>query len=190
MRRKNTTRDLCSVDIPEPERVMLSTLHSMLTIDMNEIRSRIRAARISRGWSLAEFADHSDGAITAVAMGSYERGGRTLSTPKLLAICRVLEISLVHLLASDQELTPGQITDRHIYDLRLLQALPQSPEKNHLLCYIRQIIKERGDWKGEVISLRKGDVENLERIFAASEEIRSENYLSWVEAQKISLVKN
>ena len=169
---------------------MLSTLHSMLTIDMNEIRSRIRAARISRGWSLAEFAAHSAGAITAVAMGSYERGGRTLSTPKLLTICRVLEISLVHLLASDQELTPGQITDRHIYDLRLLQALPQSPEKNHLLCYIRQIIKERGDWKGEVISLRKGDIENLERIFAASEEIRSGNYLAWVEAQKISLKKN
>jgi transcriptional regulator with XRE-family HTH domain len=190
MRRKNTTRDLFSVDIPEPERVMLTTLHSMLTIDMNEIRSRIRAARLSRGWSLAEFATRSAGTITAVAMGSYERGGRTLSTPKLLTICRVLEISLVHLLASDQELTPGRITDRHIYDLRLLQALPHSSEKNHLLCYIREIIKERGDWKGEVISLRKGDIENLERIFAASEEIRSENYLAWVEAQRISLKKN
>jgi hypothetical protein len=93
-------------------------------------------------------------------------------------------------LASDKELTPGKITDRHIYDLRLLQALPQSPEKNHLLCYIREIIKERGDWKGEVISLRKGDIENLERIFAASEEIRNENYLVWVEAQRISLKKN
>jgi transcriptional regulator with XRE-family HTH domain len=190
MRRKNTTTDLCSVDIPEPERVMLSTLHSMLTIDMNEIRSRIRAARISRGWSLAEFANHSDGAITAVAMGSYERGGRTLSTPKLLAICRVLEISLVHLLASDQELTPSQVTDRHIYDLRLVQALPQCPEKSSLLSYIRAIIQERGDWNGEVISLRKGDVENLQRIFAASEEIKSENYQAWVEYQRISLVKN
>jgi len=190
MRRKSTTTDLGSVDIPESERVMLTTLHSMLTIDMNEIRSRIRAARISRGWSLAEFAAHSAGAITAVAMGSYERGGRTLSTPKLLTICHVLEISLVHLLASEQDLTPGQISDRHIYDLRLLQVLPQSAEKHHLLSYIREIIRARGDWKGEVISLRKGDIENLERIFAASKEIKSENYLLWVEAQRISLKKN
>ena len=190
MRPKNTTRDLSSVDIPEPERVWLSTLHSMLTIDMNEIRSRIRAVRISRGWSLAEFAAHSAGAITAVAMGSYERGGRTLSTPKLLTICNVLEISLVHLLASDQELTPAHVSERHIYDLRLLQGVPQCPEKNHLLSYIGEIIKERGDWKGEVISLRKGDIENLERIFAASDEIKSENYLAWVEAQGISLKKN
>ena len=190
MRRKSTTRDLGSVDIPEPERVMLSTLHSMLTIDMNEIRSRIRAARISRGWSLAEFADHSAGAITAVAMGSYERGGRTLSTPKLLTICHVLQISLVHLLASEQDLKPSPITDRHIYDLRLLQALPHSPEKNLLLSYIREIIKTRGDWKGEVISLRKGDIENLERIFTASEEVKSANYPAWVEAQRISLKKS
>ena len=162
----------------------------MSIIEMNEIRSRIRAARISRGWSLAEFETHSHGEVTAVAMGSYERGGRTLSTPKLLTICNVLEISLLHLLASDQELTLGLSSHRHIYDLRLLQGLPQSPEKSSLLAYIRAIIQERGDWKGEVISLRKGDVENLERIFAASEEIRSENYLAWIEAQRISLKKN
>ena len=190
MRPKNTTSPEDSVDIHEVARVRISILHLMLTIDMPEIQKRIRAARISRGWSLADFQSHSGGAITAIAMGSYERGSRTLSTQKLITICKVLEISLLHLLASDQELVRGDSSSRHIYDLRALQDLPQTPEKSHLLSYIHQIIKERGDWKGAVISLRKGDVENLTRIFECSCEIKSTGYLEWLAVQGISLRKN
>lgn len=190
MRRKNTTSPEDSVDIHEVARVRISILHLMLTIDMPEIQKRIRAARISRGWSLADFQSHSGGAITAIAMGSYERGSRTLSTQKLITICKVLEISLLHLLASDQELVRGDSSSRHIYDLRALQDLPQTPEKSHLLSYIHQIIKERGDWKGAVISLRKGDIENLTRIFECSSEIKSTGYLEWLAVQGISLRKN
>ena len=190
MRPKNTTSLSDSVDIPDVERVRISILHHMLTIDMPEIQKRIRAARISRGWSLADFQSHSGGAITAIAMGSYERGNRTLSTPKLISICKVLEISLLHLLASDQELVRGSSTSRHIYDLRALQALPQTPEKTHLLSYIHQIIKDRGDWKGAVISLRESDIENLTRIFECSCDIESASYLEWLAVQGISLSKN
>ena len=139
---------------------------------------------------MADFEIHAGGAITAVAMGSYERGGRTLSTPKLLTICQVFGISLLHLLESERSLVSGDISERHIYDLRRLQGLPPSSEKSHLLSYIHQIIKERGDWKGEVISLRRSDVENLTRIFAVSQDINSSSYLSWLKEQGISLVKN
>ena len=190
MRRKNTTSPNDSVHIPQVERVSISILHLMLTIDMPEIQKRIRAARISRGWSLADFQSQSGGAITAIAMGSYERGSRTLSTPKLITICEVLDLSLLHLLASDQELERGDSSSRHIYDLRALQALPQTPEKSHLLSYIHRIIKERGDWKGAVISLRKIDIENLTRIFECSNEIKSSGYLEWLASQQISLRKN
>jgi transcriptional regulator with XRE-family HTH domain len=162
----------------------------MSAIEMSEIRRRIRATRVSRGWSLADFQERSGGAITAVAMGSYERGGRTLSAPKLLAICAIFEISLVHLLQSDHELVPGEISGRHIYDLRRLQELTEGAEKNQLLAYIHQIIRERGDWKGEVISLRKNDIENLIRIFAASNSLKSCDYLNWSGAQGILLKKN
>lgn len=157
---------------------------------MREIRRRIRATRLSRGWSLADFQERSGGAITAVAMGSYERGGRTLSTPKLLAICAIFEISLVHLLQSDHELVPGEIPGRHIYDLRRLQRLTEGRQKLQLLAYIHQIIKERGDWKGEVISLRKTDIDNLVRIFAASDSLESSDYLAWIAEQGILLKKN
>ena len=162
----------------------------MLTQEIEDIRIRIRATRLALGWSLADFEAHSGGTVTAVAMGSYERGTRTLSITKLLTICDIFQISLIHILAPAQELTSADSSSRHIYDLRALQALPPSAEKTHLLSYIHQIIRERGDWKGAVISLRASDVENLRHIFSASQEIESHSYLEWIEKQEITLQKN
>jgi hypothetical protein len=139
---------------------------------------------------LADFEIHSGGTVTAVAMGSYERGTRTLSINKLLVICDIFQISPIHILAPAQELNTADSSGRHIYDLRALQGLPQSTEKTHLLAYIHQIIRERGDWKGAVISLRASDVENLGRIFSTSQEIDSQSYQEWIEKQEITLRKS
>ena len=189
MRRKNTTSDQNSVDISSAVLAILSTLHLMLKQEIEDIRVRIRATRLALGWSLADFEAHSGGTVTAVAMGSYERGTRTLSITKLLAICDIFQISLIHILAPAQELTSSDSSSRHIYDLRALQALPPSAEKSHLLAYIHQIIRERGDWKGAVVSLRATDIKNLELIFAASKEIENRTYQTWLKEQGISLQK-
>ena len=177
------------MDICSAERATLSTLHFMLIQEIEDIRVRIRATRLALGWSLADFEEHAAGTITAVAMGSYERGTRTLSITKLLTICDIFQISVIHILAPAQELTSADSSSRHIYDLRALQALPPSAEKSHLLAYIHQIIRERGDWKGAVVSLRATDVKNLELIFAASQEIDNHNYQAWLIQQGISLQK-
>ena len=177
------------MDISSAVRAILSTLHLMLNQELEDIRVRIRATRLALGWSLADFEAHSGGTVTAVAMGSYERGTRTLSITKLLTICDIFQISLIHILAPAQELTSADSSSRHIYDLRALQALPPSAEKSHLLAYIHQIIRERGDWKGAVVSLRATDVENLTLIFAASAEIENHNYQAWLIKQGISLQK-
>jgi transcriptional regulator with XRE-family HTH domain len=189
MRRKNTTRDQNSVDISSAERANLSTLHLMQTHEISEIRGRIRANRLALGWSLADFELHSAGAIRAVAMGSYERGTRALSITKLLIICDIFQIPLIHILAPAQELKAVEASGRHIYDLRALQALPATAEKSHLLAYIHQIIRERGDWKGAVVSLRATDIENLGLIFTTSQEIENHNYQAWLVMQGISLQK-
>jgi transcriptional regulator with XRE-family HTH domain len=177
------------VDISSAERAILSTLPLMLDHELREIRVRIRATRLALGWSLADFEAHSAGAITAVAMGSYERGTRALSITKLLTICDIFQISLIHILAPAQELISADSSSRHIYDLRALQELPPTAEKSHLLAYIHQIIRERGDWKGAVVSLRATDIENLELIFAASQDIENHNYQAWLVKQGISLQK-
>jgi len=158
--------------------------------EIREIQVRLRAARLSLGWSLADFEIHSAGSITAVAMGSYERGTRALSITKLLTICDIFQISLIHILAPVQELTSVDSSRRHIYDLRALQGLPPTAEKSHLLAYIHQIIRERGDWKGAVVSLRATDIQNLGLIFAASQEIEIHSYQAWLGEQGISLMKN
>lgn len=189
MRRKNTTNGQNSVDISSAERDTLSTLHLMLNQELEDIRVRIRTTRLALGWSLADFEAHSGGTVTAVAMGSYERGTRTLSITKLLTICDIFQISLIHILAPAQELTSADSSSRHIYDLRALQAIPPSVEKSYLLAYIQQIIRERGDWKGAVVSLRAADIENLELIFAASQVIENHNYQAWLAQQGISLQK-
>jgi len=162
----------------------------MSTRELQEIRRRIRAVRISLGWSLADFETHAAGAITAVALGTYERGSRTLSITKLLVICDILRVSLIHILAPQNDLTTADPSGRHIYDLRALQELPQSAEKEHLVAYIQHIIRERGDWRGEVLSLRKNDVENLRRIFSVSQDINVHSYVEWLEKQEITLQKN
>ena len=190
MRRKNTTRGRNSVDNSRAARAILSTLHLMLNQELENIRVRIRATRLALGWSLADFEAHSDGTVTAVAMGSYERGTRTLSIMKLIVICDIFEVSLIHILAPANKLTSAQSSGRHIYDLRALQALPPSAEKSHLLAYIHRIIRDRGDWKGAVVSLRATDIQNLELIFAASQEIENHNYQVWLAKQGISLQKN
>ena len=190
MLRKNTTRGRKSVDISSAERAILSTLLLMLIQGIEDIRVRIRATRLALGWSLADFEERAAGTITAVAMGSYERGTRTLSITKLLTICDIFQISLIHILAPAQELSSADSSSRHIYDLRALQGLPPTAEKSHLLAYIHQIIRERGDWKGAVVSLRATDIENLGLIFAASQEIENHNYQVWLEKQGISLQKN
>ena len=151
MRRKNTTSGRNSVDILEAERARLSTVAFMSTHELQEIRRRIRAARQFLGWSLADFEIHSSGRVTAVAMGSYERGSRTLTISKLLVICEIFEVSLIHILASENELTVAHSSGRHIYDLRALQGLAESAEKLHLLPYNHQIIRERGNWKGRLL---------------------------------------
>ena len=162
----------------------------MSTHELQEIRRRIRAVRLSLGWSLADFETHAAGSITAVALGSYERGSRTLSITKLLVICDILRVSLIHILAPPNDLTTADPSGRHIYDLRALQDLPHSAEKEPLGAYIQHIIRERGDWRGAVLSLRKNDVENLRRIFSVSQDIKVHSYLEWLEKQEITLQKN
>jgi len=177
------------VDISSAKRAVLSILPHMLTHEMGDIRARLRATRLALGWSLKEFENHSAGEVTAIAMGSYERGERTLSLSKLLTICEIFHISIIHILAPPPEISCGDTQGRHIYDLRALQMLAQSPEKAHLLSYIHHIIRERGDWKGAVVSLRATDVKNLELIFVASQEIENHNYQAWLVKQGISLQK-
>jgi transcriptional regulator with XRE-family HTH domain len=124
-------------------------------------------------------------------MGAYERGDRSMSLGKLIEISKVFGIELSHLIGS-AELTPSSGTpssatpsSRYIFDLRVLNSLDDSPQKVILLRYLSRIAEQRGDWAGEVISLRQSDIESLSKVI----DNQTSTFEEWIQAQSITLTK-
>jgi hypothetical protein len=109
-----------------------------------------------------------------------------MSLKKVIEIAELFDIALIHLIGpvGPHEKSPMR-AGRHIYDLRALRNLAPSTEKSVLSRYLSRIAEQRGDWAGEVISLRDDDVQAIARLLD-SEEI---DFRRWVIEQEISLVK-
>jgi transcriptional regulator with XRE-family HTH domain len=154
--------------------------------EIDQIRGRIRQLRRERGLTLLDCELLSHGRIRAVVLGAYERGDRSMSLKKVIDIAELFDVPLIHLIATDLQAEQTQIAgSRHIYDLRALRALAPSEPKIFLSRYLSRIAEQRGDWAGEVISIRQSDVEAIARL-VDSEEI---NFQEWVATQKILLVR-
>ena len=125
------------------------------------LQSRLRAVRISKGLTLSQVSLQSKGSISAIALGSYERGDRSLSTQKLFEISQIYGVPVAELLSSPNK---GIDSGRVIIDLRKL-SLNQDVSTEAPLKIIQRIAAMRHDWNGEVISLRSTDVTML-KIFA------------------------
>jgi len=125
------------------------------------LQSRLRAVRISKGLTLSQVSLQSKGSISAIALGSYERGDRSLSTQKLFEISQIYGVPVADLLSSPNK---GIDSGRVIIDLRKL-SLNQDLSTEAPLKIIQRIAAMRHDWNGEVISLRSTDM-TLLKIFA------------------------
>ena len=125
------------------------------------LQSRLRAVRISKGLTLSQVSLQSKGSISAIALGSYERGDRSLSTQKIFEISQIYGVPVAELLSSPNK---GIDSGRVIIDLRKL-SLNQDSATEAPLKIIQRIAAMRHDWNGEVISLRSTDV-TLLKIFA------------------------
>jgi transcriptional regulator with XRE-family HTH domain len=136
------------------------------------LQSRLRAVRVSKGLTLAQVSSLSKGSLSAIALGSYERGDRSLSTQKLFVISQIYGVPVVELLSSPSK---GIDSGRVIIDLRKLSK-NQDPSTEAPLKIIQRIAAMRHDWNGEVISLRSTDVTML-KIFADYSEEEIETFL-------------
>lgn len=124
-----------------------------------EIGSRMRAARKKRGWTIAEMAEI--GNIKAVVIGSYERGSRNMPISRLGEVARILGVNVAYLLG--QPVIQRSSTQIRTIDLRAISRPSYSnPERLALLVtYCSGIIKSRGDWNGEILSIRDTDLLHL-----------------------------
>jgi transcriptional regulator with XRE-family HTH domain len=129
-----------------------------IDVELESLQQRLRQVRESQGLTLQDVATRSKGAISAIALGSYERGDRSISARKIIQIAHLYGLPVSELFKpSDKNLEAGRI----VIDLRKLTPT-EDPIGRQLLITLKRIVVMRRDWNGEVISLRSGDVSNLQ----------------------------
>ena len=112
--------------------------------------------------TLNQVAARSHGKISAIALGSYERGDRTISANKILEIAQIYQVPVSELFDSPQKLIANR---KVVIDYRRLIG-QSDPSAERIKTIVTTIAGVRRDWNGEVISLRESDIAALQ-IFAS-----------------------
>lgn len=134
----------------------MTTIHAQNEIE--NLYTRLRLMRESRHLTLMQAAKLSKGQISAIALGSYERGDRSVSAAKLIVIANLYQVPVAELFESPQKYTAEE---RISIDIRKI-LMTSNPQAQRITQVIRNIARMRGDWNGEVISLRAHDMNNFE----------------------------
>lgn len=129
--------------------------------ELELLHTRLRMVRESKRLTLSEASHLSKGQISAIALGSYERGDRAISAAKLLQIAAMYGLPVTELFtAPEKAVSHSRVT----LDLRKLRT-SHDQIRDRVSAVIKNISRMRSDWNGEVISIRNDDLENL-RTFA------------------------
>ena len=134
----------------------METIHAQTQIET--LQTRMRLIRESRHLTLTQAAKLSKGQITAIALGSYERGDRSVSARKLITIANLYEVPISELFEAPRNFMPEE---RISIDLRKILTT-SNPVAQKITEVLRNIARMRGDWNGEVISLRAQDISNFQ----------------------------
>ena len=134
----------------------METTHAQTQIET--LNTRMRLIRESRHLTLVQAAKLSKGQISAIALGSYERGDRAVSAGKLITIANLYEVPISELFEAPRNFMPEE---RISIDIRRILTT-SNPAAQKITEVLRNIARMRGDWNGEVISLRGQDVNNFQ----------------------------
>ena len=149
------------------------------------ISQRLRSIRKSRGWTLHDIERISEGSIKAVVMGSYERGTRSISLPRCLELANLFEIPIEELL-SEPNFRGVEGAKSKRFDLRrsaFLAGSQNEKEFAQLHKYLIALAQRRGDWNGEILTLRSSDIDTLTLLL----EMHQDQLTSWLSQLKITL---
>lgn len=142
----------------------METIHAQTQIETLSLRMRL--IRESRHLTLVQAAKLSKGQISAIALGSYERGDRAVSARKLITIANLYEVPISELFEPPRNFMPEE---RISIDIRKILTT-SNPVAQKITEVLRNIARMRGDWNGEVISLRSQDVNNFQVFTGLSTE--------------------
>ena len=134
----------------------METIHAQTQIET--LSTRMRLIRESRHLTLVQAARLSKGQISAIALGSYERGDRAVSARKLITIANLYQVPISELFEAPRNFMPEEQVS---IDVRKILTT-SNPVAQKITEVLRNIARMRGDWNGEVISLRGQDINNFQ----------------------------
>jgi transcriptional regulator with XRE-family HTH domain len=154
------------------------------------VSARIRNLRKSRGLTLHDIEKLSQGSVKAVVMGSYERGTRAISLARCLELANLFAIPISELLSEPQALSQINQISRHgdskRFDLRRTADLASTKGDREfigLYKFLIAIAQRRGDWNGEILTLRSNDLDTLTLLL----EMHQSDLQSWLRKWQITL---
>lgn len=132
--------------------------------------SRLRAIRQQQGLTLQQVEERSDGKWKAVVVGSYERGDRAVSVTKLHELSEFYNVPVSELLPKEGDaVATGSVTPTKVMlDLRRLSRADLDPELRPVSRFAHTIQLQRGDFNGNVLTIRGEDLRALSVIYGTS----------------------
>ena len=148
------------------------------------VAARLRTIRKSRGWTLHDIEDRTGGSIKAVVMGSYERGTRAISLARALELANLFAIPISDLLSEPNLRTDENPHFRRFDQRRIGKLLSESDDERlgKLNNFLVAIAARRGDWNGEILSLRSTDLDTLTLIL----EMSQSSLIDWLRQENIA----
>lgn len=125
---------------------------------------RLRRVRQQQGLSLHEVEERSAGELKASVVGAYERGERSVSIPRLQRLAGFYRVPVAELLP-ERGGSSGATIDRGpelVIDLVALEG--QRTLEPAVRRYAAAIQARRGDYNGQVLTVRTGDLELLAAV--------------------------
>jgi len=139
---------------------------------------KLRRIRRQQGLSLNDVERKSNGQWTAMVVGSYERADRAVTVTKLVELADFYGIPVSELLPDAWIYAPPPATTAIVLDLQRLRELPT--EHSALLArYVRSIEHQRGDYNGQVLSIRSEDLRTLAILYDRSPNELLDQLVDW-----------
>ncbi len=140
----------------------------MATADyQRRLGGRLRAIRQQQGLTLQQVEEASDGKWKAVVVGSYERGDRAVSVAKLAELSDFYKVPVSELLPKEDLPTTNvpRTSNRIMLDLRRLSRADLDPDLRPISRFAHTIQMQRGDFNGNVLTIRGEDLRALSVIY-------------------------
>jgi transcriptional regulator with XRE-family HTH domain len=128
--------------------------------DINKkVGEHLRRLRKQKGLSLLEVESMSKREFKSSVLGSYERGERAISAPRLARLAELYRLPLQVMLPGEDR-ADGEGTGGVALDLTRLERATGA-EARVVARYVRLLQAQRHNWTGRVFSIRTEDVRAL-----------------------------